>query len=784
MALHLDDHQDALLELGEPAAQVLRSVWNDAARVFTQRGLQTWLAGAQGLKSLGRSPELVLSYLESTPQVAREIGEQAAFDLLSAAIKMYAKTSASVLSLVFSSAPVAARRLGDAQLFADYLQLLDKLLSQAPRSLRPMLERLDLLLGQLTLGGLRRWALWGAHAHRSDFDAQLKYFSLESPQALAVLQKERRGTLFVDVQRRLNMFLRALWGRDFWMRPTSGDMEEREGYRPFIEGHVIHLPDAFDDLIPPDGGVLAGLEIYRAAAMHAAAHVVFSRCDPDWGEAHSPLVRALTGLVEDARIEVLAARRFPGMAQLWSHLLAPLDAQDPSTSGLLTRIAAALADSQRLDDHPLVLRAREGFAAVLAQPLEAAAVQALGLALAEQFEALGLEFKPHSDGVQALYRDDNRYLWQLDDGAADAVASGVAPGAQVRKQVSLMEMINAVDVEGAGDDAQEIWVLPTELFDDDGVSFNAREGKEPVAAPVYYAEWDYQSQLERPLWCTVQEKRPPLGDPAQIAALIEQHKPLVARIKRLIEAVQPEGLVRQRRQEDGDEIDLNAAVASMLDARLGFAPDPRVGIRMRRHVRDVAVLLLIDLSESTNERVRGLDGTERGEATVLSLAREAAALMADALDRIGDPFAIHGFDSNGRHDVEYFRFKDFDAPYGDKARAGLAGMSGKLSTRLGAAMRHAGSWLARQPQRKKLLLVLTDGEPADNDVRDPQYLRMDARKAVEDLTRSGVQSYCLTLDPLADEYVERIFGVGRYLVLDKVARLPEKLSTLYLGLTR
>ena len=88
----------------------------------------------------------------------------------------------------------------------------------------------------------------------------------------------------------------------------------------------------------------------------------------------------------------------------------------------------------------------------------------------------------------------------------------MAPGAQVRRQVSIMEMINTVDVPSAGDDAQEIWTLSTELVDDDGVSFNAREGKEPIASPVHYAEWDYQSQLERPLWCTVLEKRPPASD--------------------------------------------------------------------------------------------------------------------------------------------------------------------------------------------------------------------------------------------------------------------------------
>jgi len=189
-------------------------------------------------------------------------------------------------------------------------------------------------------------------------------------------------------------------------------------------------------------------------------------------------------------------------------------------------------------------------------------------------------------------------------------------------------------------------------------------------------------------------------------------------------------------------------------------------------------LLLLDLSQSTNERVRAR------ETTVLELTREAAALLADAMARLGDPFAIHGFASNGRHEVGYRRFKDFDETHGPAAKARLAGMKGELSTRMGAAMRHAGSVLAGRPQKRKLLIVLTDGAPSDIDVRDPQYLRADARKAVEDLARGGVTTYCISLDPGADDYVARIFGAGRYAVVDRVERLPEQLPTLYLGLLR
>jgi nitric oxide reductase NorD protein len=111
-------------------------------------------------------------------------------------------------------------------------------------------------------------------------------------------------------------------------------------------------------------------------------------------------------------------------------------------------------------------------------------------------------------------------------------------------------------------------------------------------------------------------------------------------------------------------------------------------------------------------------------------------------------------------------------------------MTGQLSTRMGAAIRHAGHHLKLQRSAKKLLIVITDGEPADIDVRDPQYLRYDTKKAVEEVAKTGVTTYCMSLDPRADNYVSRIFGQNNFMVVDHVQRLPEKLPLLYAGLTR
>lgn len=638
-----------------------------------------------------------------------------------------------------------------------------------------MLDKLDVLFNQLTLGGLRRWALWGAHAHRTDYEAQLQYFSLSSKESLAMLQKERKGTLFVDIQRRINIYLRALWARDFYMRPTSGDFESREGYRPFIEDYIIHLPDAYDA-----HGEVAASEVYRAAAAHAAAHLVETRY-PISAESLNPLQIAVISVIEDARVEALSIRRFPGLRHTWSVLHTATPEMDTTIGNYLNRLARALIDPDYVDPDAWVIQGRLLFAGVQDRLDDNQICWDIGVQLAHEIMAKKIPFNPRMDVLTAPYLDDNRYFWEFEEFDFErSIAAGYEPPKQVRKHVSVMEFINELDVETAGDDAQEIWVLGTELFpyEDFGVSYNTLEGKEPVASPIHYAEWDYQIQLERPAWSTVQEKRAKPGDIQIIDDITAQYKREIHRMKFLLDAMQPQGVQRIRKLEDGDEIDINAAISSLTDIRMGQYPDPRVMMRAVRKVRDISVLVLLDLSESTNNKVNGQD------FTVLDLTRQATVLLADAINRIGDPFAIHGFCSDGRHDVEYYRFKDFDQPYNEIPKMRLAGMTGQLSTRMGAAVRHASHFLKQQRAAKKLLLVITDGEPADVDVRDPQYLRFDTRKAVEEAGRSGILTYCMSLDPRADQYVSRIFGMRNYMVVDHVMRLPEKLPLLYAGLTR
>ena len=505
------------------------------------------------------------------------------------------------------------------------------------------------------------------------------------------------------------------------------------------------------------------------------------------GDDLNPLQVACVSLIEDLRVELNTLKKFPGMKKTWIALHPDdedLKELNPFIVDLVDFSRAALDQKytakQSFNSDFLKLFIKK----MTKMPESSEMSYDLGMKYYELLKA-ETDVKISASALVAtpiLYRDDNRYIWEYEE--LDWISEGndyvPVSQRQVRKNVNIMEMYNELDVETAGDDAQEIWTLESEYFPDelDGVSINEVEGKEPVSEPFHYNEWDYQLQLYRPNWATLYERRLRKGDPELINKILKTHKPIANQLKNAIDRMQPQGLVKLKKQQEGSELDLDACVTALADIRSGITPSDRIYVKKVQHIRDVSVNLLMDLSESTNDMVLGSD------KTILELMKEATSLLSWAIDKIGDKLTISGFASDSRHDVQYYRFKPFQYSFNDEVKGRLAGIKGGLSTRMGAAIRHAGVDLLTQSSAKRILLILTDGEPADIDVDDPQHLRMDAKKAVEELRSHGIVTFCISLDPHADEYVARIFGKNRFMVIDNIQKLPERLPQLFISLTK
>ena len=572
--------------------------------------------------------------------------------------------------------------------------------------------------------------------------------------------------------------------------------------RPFLSNLGLHLPDATRGV----RGTLAHAW-FDAASAHAAAHLRYSTHRFERGDL-KPIQIALVGLLEDARIELLATAELPGLRPVWLrfHTREVLDGH--AFPVLMVRLARCLLDATHDDPHPWGGKARRLFfnatdGGRAPQCLHPAALREIASVLGHDIGQMRLQFNHRDYLVEPAYRDDNSHLWQR--------SANTPP----EWQNAADDLPTRTDTPPHADDAGEVTGTDAErsiparadAHADLGADADAdADADASVCAPLaqlQYPEWDRLVGGYRSNWCTVLESPSLPGDASDLRRCIDQHGGLQKQLDRVVRAGRLREPVRLRAQLHGDQIDIDAAVSAAVDRRTRHTPSAKVHQRVDRRARDVTALVLIDSSASTAEappNAIGIgigigNGISNGNATttgttititgtVLDLARTAAWLTALALSRANDSCAIHAFASNGRHEVRYQRALDFTQPVDAQAMARLAGVRSQLSTRMGAALRHASSVLAAQPQRKRLLLLITDGEPHDIDMCDRQYLIDDARRAVHEASRFGLTVFGVTLDRAADRYMRTVFGAANYRVLDCVASLPKVLQQVVARLAR
>lgn len=726
---------------------VFEDVMAEALAVLTRDGLDAYLDAARAIGKLGRGVEPMLVFLEEWPSVAQAVGEAALPATMALIQRMQKSPNGRAIAPFLQTLAPVARRLHAAGQMQHYFDIVLDLMTRTTGSIHghhttfpspglpEFLAQAPALLGQLTLAGLRNWVEYGIRNHGRHPERQKDYFGLYSADSRAVLQRERHGTLLADVERKLDLYLRGLWRDHDHLVPYSTAFDELRKPVPYYDALGIRLPDVYDDA----GGV-SGLDRYRAVLAHIVGHRRWSEAQvaDNW----SPFQRLAVEFFEDCRVDMLLIREYPGLRRIFLALHPKPDesACDAETTSCLRHRMAMLSRALIDPDHGYadadLLDYAARFHDEMAQGESSTkAIAALALAYVAKTRRQSDQFaRIHFADTVVDYRDDNRQLWKF---------------------------IESGDEEEAFDEQRKI------------------EQDEAIQGlpPRHYPEWDCHSQTYRPDWVSVYEALHAGGDAAEIDRLLAKHGALAKRLKKMLDLLKPQDKVRIRYQEDGSELDLDVALRSLIDFRSGATPDPRINLRHRTDGRDIAVMLLLDLSESLNDTAAGSD------QTILELSREAVSLLAWSVEQLGDAFAIAGFRSNTRHDVRYLHIKGYGERWNDDVKARLAAMEAGWSTRMGAAMRHAAHYLSARKADKKLMLVLTDGRPSDVDAPDERLLIEDARQAVKELDRDGIFTYCISLDPKADDYVADVFG-RQYAVVDHVERLPERLPQLFIALTK
>ena len=361
----------------------------------------------------------------------------------------------------------------------------------------------------------------------------------------------------------------------------------------------------------------------------------------------------------------------------------------------------------------------------------------------------------------------------------------------------------------------------TPLPENGTVMSTRRRRERQEALTFFYDEWDYHIADYRARWCRLREIMLS-GDAGEFfAKTLGDYVALTPAIKAEFQRIRPEQYRLVRGLEDGEEFDLNAVVTAVSDRRARLAPSPKVYTTKRQTERDVAALFLLDMSASTDEPVVPLQRVNVSSNThemldtstlsptynqddpddwlaawkkkpaasqpkprrIIDVTKEALVLMAEALEEIGDAYAVYGFSGQGRDNVEFYHVKSFTESLSPTIKGRIGAIEPKRSTRMGPAIRHSLEKLKDIACRVKLLVLLSDGFPQDMDYgtdrRSATYGIQDTMMALREADQAGVLTFCLTIDKAGHDYLRDMCAPSRYMVLEDVTSLPTELPKVY-----
>ncbi len=308
------------------------------------------------------------------------------------------------------------------------------------------------------------------------------------------------------------------------------------------------------------------------------------------------------------------------------------------------------------------------------------------------------------------------------------------------------------------------------LSADDESAGDGKDMADDEAGTHLYNEWDHKRRHYRKDWCLLRELDVAPVDNGFVEDTLTRYRPQVAQLKRSFEMLRDEDRLLKR-QSTGDDIDFDALVAGYADLKSGMELPERLLTRRHKAERDLAALFMVDMSGSTKGWINDAE-------------RESLVMLCEALEVLGDRYAIYGFSGVTRKRCEIFRIKRFNEPYDNTVKQRIAGITPQDYTRMGVAIRHLTKLLNEVDARTRLLVTLSDGKPDDySDHYRGEYGIEDTRQALIEAHHAGIKPFCITIDHEARDYLPHLYGPVNWTLVDNVERLPLKVADIYRRLT-
>jgi nitric oxide reductase NorD protein len=692
-------------------------------------------------------------------------------------------------------------------------------------------------LRSVSIEQFEAWARRGLTSGRADARARRSYFSLETRGSYEALLSGSAGLALDSVQHLLRLYIEALTGREVDIAPLAAVPDEAR----IDDGHTIHLPSLVNEFGDDD----LDFRLYKVLAAHAAGQIEFGTYEhggmlaaaraaiaakyaegnvealdafaiadeivqlkPDENDEETQevtgessaigyrdvlklfpmpqLARRVFGTLENGRIDRRLRRTYRGLNRDLDLIRQHLSRSRP----IITELPASLVPFELLFQITMLGGAREDARIVHGQIVseletivsdylvrEQTTVADTLMATSRVYD-LFQTVMPVDDSVQQIEAPEDQSESEDDSAAAERMKQRQAERVPQRRDArELFNAWNDPSSEGepdelAGADAWSEAETPEQVLAEGEVAYN-------------YDEWDRELTDHRLGWCRVVEKQVKHGDRHFVDQTKERYKGVISSIRHQFQLMKPENLTRVANEVDGEEFDLNAVIDYVIDRRADGQQSERIYTKRLRRRRDVAVSFLLDQSSSTARTIgrHPLQPYTRPGRRIIEIEKEGLVLMSEALEAVGDVYAINGFTSEGRRNVKFYVVKDFGEKYGEDVKRRIGGINYQNNTRLGAAIRHASAKLAKQDARTRLLIVLSDGRPYDHDYGDARYAREDTREALRQAKNEGITPFCITIDRESEAELRDLYGEVGYTIIDDVLSLPERLPGIYRRLT-
>ncbi|MFA0823787.1 MAG: nitric oxide reductase activation protein NorD [Methanomethylovorans sp.] len=662
------------------------------------------------------------------------------------------------------------------------------------------------LLEDLDIKELEAWALKGISIFEENSLRGRPYFSLKSKSSTDTVEELKGGVALKKVANILRYYALGLSGVNFSIRskhvlPLATGIDF---INPIIAGNVIYL----EPKIKEYGSLEDNFNMYKLSVMHEVGHVQFSRKEISAKAAvqlfektglkditgtetnisetmdisgffsafpNHLLAVDIMGVIEDARIEYMIFATYGGLRDKFKNIRDQLLKARSVPENDLGKFMEALLWLSTGNEPVFVTDEK------------------MKNAVSASRDILCKVLQPHSsilDSLEATFR-----IYSLLEGLFDPLEK------QEYSQIRNLEYrgigISALtEDEPASTDPYEHMLArfvpqcqeskqedkkeekPDEMFQDEDYAIPNNWN---VLGSFRYDEWDTVINDYKSGWCVVKEIEPAGESGEYFDDAIIRYSNEIALIRRIFSTMKPESFHKLKGQTDGTEIDIDTFMESIIQKRCGANLDDRFYVRWDKRERDVATLFLVDVSASTSKKL-----SNEGQS-IIDVEKDSVIIMSQALESLGDKYAIYAFSGHTRNDVEYYLIKEFDEELSDSVARRISSLEPVANTRLGPVIRHSIVKLEKVQARTKMIVLLSDGEPYDTCHGEGAYegrlAEEDTRVAIQEGNARNIHFFCITVDKNPGNYLDTIFSNVGYTIIDNAQVLPARLPALYKRLT-